>query len=130
MNLIAPICRVPLRRGFARGVVVAVIVAASGGAAAAQGSTSTHQCNVAGPATRVMVTAGNGTTCRFAGETFRAVLASYRVHGLHFDETVRVSGHPIVVSWIGTKVICMSRTGRAAYVSFSLAEMNRQIRLS
>jgi hypothetical protein len=129
MNSIAPLGRWPLRRGFGRGVV-AVIVAASACAAVARGSTATHGCNVAGPATRLTVTAGNATTCRFAGETFRAVLASYRVHGLHFDETVRVSGRTIVVSWIGTKVICMSSTGRAAYVSFSIAEMNRQIRLA
>ena len=104
-----------------------MIVAASGAAAAAQGSTTTHECNIAGPATRVNVTAGKGTTCQFAGATFRAVLASYRVHGLHFDERVTVSGRPILVSWIGTKIICMSRAG--AYVSFSLADMNRQIRL-
>ncbi len=126
MNLIAPIRGVALRRGFGT-VLVAVIVAASACAAAAQGSTTTHECNVAGPATRLVVTAGNATTCRFAGETFRAVLASYRVHGLHFDETVRVSGQTILVSWIGTKVSCVSRHG--AYVSFSVADMNRQIRL-
>ena len=126
MNLIAPIRGVALRRGFGT-VLVAVIVAASACAAAAQGSTTTHECNVAGPATRLIVTAGIATTCRFAGETFRAVLASYRVHGLHFDETVRVSGQTILVSWIGTKVSCMSRHG--AYVSFSVADMNRQIRL-
>ena len=128
MNSIARICRGPQRGGFARGVLVAVIVAVSGGAAAAQGSTSTHRCNIAGPAARVTVTAGKGTTCRFAGETFRAVLASYRVHGLHFDERVTVSGRVILVSWIGTKIICMSRHG--AYVSFSQADMNRQIQLS
>ena len=105
-----------------------MIVAASGGAAAAQGSTSTHECNIAGPASKVTVKAGKRTTCRFAGATFRAVLASYRVHGLHFDERVTVAGRPILVSWIGTRIICMSRQG--AYVTFSLADMNRQIRLS
>jgi hypothetical protein len=73
-----------------------------------------------------MVTASNATTCRFAGETFRAVLATYRVHGLHFDELVHVSGHPIIVSFTGTKIIC---TGHTEYVTFSRAEMNRQIQL-
>jgi hypothetical protein len=63
----------------------------------------------------------------FAGETFRALLASYRVHGLHLDETLRVSGQTILVSWIGTKVSCITRHG--AYVSFSVAQLNRQIRL-
>ena len=126
MDLIAPVRRVALRRGFVTALVT-VIVAASACAAAAQGSTTTHECDVAGPAARLTVTAGSATTCVFAGETFRAVLASYRVHGLHFDETLRVSGQTILVSWIGTKVSCITRHG--AYVSFSIAEMNRQIRL-
>jgi hypothetical protein len=130
MNFIAPKRRRPRRGGFGRAVVALIVAASACAATAAQGSTTTRECNVAGPATRVMVTAGSATTCRFAGETFRAVLASYRVHGLHFDETVSVSDHTIVVSWVGTKVICMSPTGHAAYVSFSIAEMNRQIRLA
>jgi hypothetical protein len=75
-----------------------------------------------------MVTAGNTTTCRFAGETFRAVLASYRVHGLHYDETFRVSGQTIIVAFNATTVTCMSQ--HAAYVTFTIAEMNRQIRLA
>ena len=126
MNLTAPVHRAVLRRGFVTALVT-VIVAASACAAAARGSTTTHECNIAGPATRLTVTAGNATTCVFAGETFRAVLASYRVHGLRFDETLRVSGRTILVSWIGTKVSCITRHG--AYVSFSVAEMNWQIRL-